>query len=599
MKSHSVVNEKTSVTIRSMKFLALIISISLGWPCAWPDGQGNAFTTNKLSPGSPQVAWSVALGKNATAPCVAGNKVYVGTSNVGVCYNLSDGTKVWMVEMPGQIVVPPAQMSGRIIFGDITGSVISVDMDSGSVEDRLSLGARIAAPPVAYDGSFYISATSGIVTRLTPNLKDLFKIDLLSTLSVSPLIHSTGVIQTTQDGDVFTINNQTGAIASQIKVPPQDTGIQPCARENLINFISGRTLVRIKDEDPITINLPWDPTCQLALTTGRILVGTKQGLIMIDGDKIIWKVESAQDITALSANNEVIVTGTSGGQITGYDYKGVALWSVQAAGKVANPICIVDGGILASSGNSLNFFQFWDLNPKPSSIDLGYIPTGESAEGIFSMTNPTNSPGDAVIVCNSENDFLSVTPASVSMSPGQTVTFTVKLDSQNFKEGRYQGTVTIRTASAVYKVIVGFTIVPQPFVAKLVLGNKTMKMSRGAEKWDVPLDAGPYLKNNRTMVPLRAISESFGPKVNYIKAGCNGGDRVDIVLGNTVINHCIGTATMTKRVSGKVEPTNTFDTPSEIKNGRTFVPIRFIAEAFKAEVGWDQQTKTVTITYLP
>jgi hypothetical protein len=586
-------------TIRFMKLLALVLTISLGWPCAWPDGQGNAFTTNKLSPGSPQVAWSVALGKTATAPCVAGNKVFVGTSNVAVCYSLSDGTKSWMVEMPGQIVAPPAQMSGRIIFCDITGSVVSIDMDSGVVEDRLSLGSRISAPPVAFDGHFFVSTTSGIVAKLTPNLKEVFKTDLASNLLVSPLIHSTGIIQATDDGSVYTLNSKTGAVSSTMTVMPPKTPIQPCAKDNLINFIADRTLLRIKDGAPISVNLPWDPTCQVAFPSGKIAIGAKQGLMMIDGDKIAWKVPTTQDITALSANNEVIITGTSAGQIIGYDYKGTALWNVQAAGRISNPICIVEGGVLASSGNSLNFFQFWDLNPKPSTIDLGYIPTGEVAEGIYSMTNPTNSPGDAVIVCTSENDFLTVTPASVSIAPGQTVTFTVKLDSQGFKEGRYQGTITIRTASAVYKVIVGFTIVPQPFVSKLVLGNKTMKMSRGAEKWDVPLDVAPYLKNNRTMVPLRAISESFGPKVNYTKGGCNGSDKVDIILGNTVINHCIGTSTMTKKVSGKVEPTNTFDTPSEIKNGRTFVPIRFIAEAFKATVNWDSQSKTVTITYSP
>ncbi len=37
------------------------------------------------------------------------------------------------------------------------------------------------------------------------------------------------------------------------------------------------------------------------------------------------------------------------------------------------------------------------------------------------------------------------------------------------------------------------------------------------------------------------------------------------------------------------------DMPPEIVNSRTFVPIRVIAEAFGAEVGWDNATRTVTI----
>jgi len=38
------------------------------------------------------------------------------------------------------------------------------------------------------------------------------------------------------------------------------------------------------------------------------------------------------------------------------------------------------------------------------------------------------------------------------------------------------------------------------------------------------------------------------------------------------------------------------DVPPRIINGRTMVPIRFVSENFGAEVGWDSDTKTVTIT---
>lgn len=38
------------------------------------------------------------------------------------------------------------------------------------------------------------------------------------------------------------------------------------------------------------------------------------------------------------------------------------------------------------------------------------------------------------------------------------------------------------------------------------------------------------------------------------------------------------------------------DVPPQITNGRTMVPVRFISEGLGAEVGWDGNTKTVTIT---
>jgi len=39
----------------------------------------------------------------------------------------------------------------------------------------------------------------------------------------------------------------------------------------------------------------------------------------------------------------------------------------------------------------------------------------------------------------------------------------------------------------------------------------------------------------------------------------------------------------------------TFDSPPILKNGRVFLPIRYISEYFGAQVGWDEQTRTVTV----
>ncbi|HPV86735.1 MAG TPA: copper amine oxidase N-terminal domain-containing protein, partial [Caldisericia bacterium] len=177
--------------------------------------------------------------------------------------------------------------------------------------------------------------------------------------------------------------------------------------------------------------------------------------------------------------------------------------------------------------------------------------------------------------------------------------FNVVLDSTGIKEGKYSTTITIKTKTSSYKVVVGYNIVPQPFVAELKLGDPIMKMKRGTQKWEVKLDSPPFLQSNRTMVPLRAISESFGPKVTYIKDGCPGSGRVDITLGGTIIYHCIGTNILTLKLPGKQPEAKTFDTASVIVAGRTFVPIRFIAEAFLATVNWDANTKTVIITYQP
>ncbi|HNW31456.1 MAG TPA: copper amine oxidase N-terminal domain-containing protein, partial [Caldisericia bacterium] len=37
------------------------------------------------------------------------------------------------------------------------------------------------------------------------------------------------------------------------------------------------------------------------------------------------------------------------------------------------------------------------------------------------------------------------------------------------------------------------------------------------------------------------------------------------------------------------------DTPAVVKNGRTFVPVRFVSEKMKASVIWNQKTRSVTV----
>jgi Copper amine oxidase N-terminal domain. len=46
---------------------------------------------------------------------------------------------------------------------------------------------------------------------------------------------------------------------------------------------------------------------------------------------------------------------------------------------------------------------------------------------------------------------------------------------------------------------------------------------------------------------------------------------------------------------GKAPETITLDTAPEMINGRTLIPVRFIAESTGADVSWDEATQTINI----
>ena len=99
-------------------------------------------------------------------------------------------------------------------------------------------------------------------------------------------------------------------------------------------------------------------------------------------------------------------------------------------------------------------------------------------------------------------------------------------------------------------------------------------------------DVYPYIKNSRTYVPIRFIAEELGYDVKW--DGAN--KKVKMTNGSTNVELTIGSNKM--RVNGK---TLTLDAPAEIKDDRTFVPLRAIAESFGEKVDYSKDYKAVYI----
>lgn len=113
--------------------------------------------------------------------------------------------------------------------------------------------------------------------------------------------------------------------------------------------------------------------------------------------------------------------------------------------------------------------------------------------------------------------------------------------------------------------------------AKLeVTGGEYIKVSVNGKA--VEFDAKPFIdSNNRTLVPIRAVSEMLNAKVNW-----NGRTQtVTISQDGKIVQIVIGSDTMT--VDGKAVK---MDTKAIISEERTYIPIRFVAEALGLTVNW-------------
>ena len=101
------------------------------------------------------------------------------------------------------------------------------------------------------------------------------------------------------------------------------------------------------------------------------------------------------------------------------------------------------------------------------------------------------------------------------------------------------------------------------------------------------MDAKPFIRNSRTLVPLRFIVEAIGGEVNW-----NGESRVVTVNNNgKIIELTIDSNEI--KINGK---SFKIDQPAIIKGDRTYVPIRFIAENLDMSVNYINETREIEIS---
>jgi len=101
-------------------------------------------------------------------------------------------------------------------------------------------------------------------------------------------------------------------------------------------------------------------------------------------------------------------------------------------------------------------------------------------------------------------------------------------------------------------------------------------------------DAKPFIdENGRTLIPVRFVTEDLGATVEW-----NAQDR-EVYITKDGVNIMIRIGQEMILVNGR---TKAMDTKAIIKEDRTYVPIRYVAEELGATVGWDASTRTVIIT---
>lgn len=143
--------------------------------------------------------------------------------------------------------------------------------------------------------------------------------------------------------------------------------------------------------------------------------------------------------------------------------------------------------------------------------------------------------------------------------------------------------------------------------AKFYIGKSYFHLD-GQQK---QMDASPYIKNGRIFVPLRFTAYAVGVADTDIgwsnnTATLTKGDAKAVLKTNDIMMQVNGELVVRDILPGGLNKNNDrfylndrieMDVIPELKDGRVYLPAKWVAMAFGYEATWDSTTKTVTITY--
>jgi hypothetical protein len=217
------------------------------------------------------------------------------------------------------------------------------------------------------------------------------------------------------------------------------------------------------------------------------------------------------------------------------------------------------------------------LTVQPAFLDFGLIRDREMTTATFRILNKgrTNLYG----TIKSQTEWLQIHESSF-FSNDQTIE--VYLNPKKLSNGMHQGSLLIDTNGGEMKydvrVLCSFPVV----IIRITIGQAVAQVN-GV---NVPIDDQnssivPFILSGRTMVPLRFLSEAFGAEISWDQ----NDKKITITIENREIEVILYVNQKTAYVNS--EPVE-LDVEPMIFQARVFVPIRFVAESFKADVRYYQ-----------
>lgn len=348
----------------------------------------------------------------------------------------------------------------------------------------------------------------------------------------------------------------------------------------------------------------------------------------------VLKSDNSTKDTSVNVNNALSYIDANHNYVNGgwYEVTSSGLVPVKADGTIDTTTAIsgsydsTTGTITLANVNIPNGDYLKVEGAYTNYLENGYEPTYTSYERTFTIADLQAKLGtitaDKTALNADEYQIVKFTVKDIHGNPisGTTIAFSAPVAFLGGTGSSY-GNIASNTATTdskgqvevpIYSAFPASITVSDSGVANsltLTVGNatkSTVVFTPGSTTYTVngvakTADAAPYITSTgRTVVPARFLADALGVQ-SYFDYSADGHSVVTFVKGTTVVKFVLGTNQVTITKNG-VTVTDTMDVTATVNDqngkpvGRTYIPARYLAEAFGYTVNYDATTGNVTIT---
>lgn len=532
------------------------------------------------------------------APALSDGKLIVGDDKGVIhCLNADSGKPIWTTEGKSTDIIGGFNiLDGRVFYGSFDNYIYCISFDDGKPVWQRRVDGWVQSPPVVIDGIVYFQIRHTKLLGYDINTGEK-RCEYEYQPSKAEMI-ATGKT-------IFIGSNRR--IEALTTCEMQETWHFEFSDEQITSLSIGGTYVLIGTSLGRIYQFKAGPSLDVAPKKIDIDVLTTQGdtdfqFTVMNTRTDDWPTMLEGDISTDASwlyLPEPLFKIPTGGSV---DVKAMIVRQ-----ELKNPGSYTTELVVSSNGGSYKIpvsLHLIDPNPPKlcvdqTSIDMGAIQGGTIKKCMIKVTNCGKGMLRLTIGTKTFGDWLVANRVTADITEGSTedITLIARGDRMTTVPGEdctYSGVLSLATNVDPEPISVPVKIrcygIPIPTNIRIQIGNENVLVNGNT----VNFKPASYINSSRTMVPLRLIGEAFFAQVNWYEdtktitiSSCTTQSR--FTIGSKIAEIITHDGILEKQI----------DVPPEIKNGRTFIPIRAVSDILGGKTSWENDTKTVVITYEP